>query len=244
MSAARLAVAPLAAIIGLAGLAACSGTAPAEPSPVSALPAPRPTPAPNSLASAISGTAAMGVSRVRVELVTVIDGSAQRLTGTGAATFRPSGVAELAWQSSTGRSAERLTRKGLFVQADPPDGAWLLTSERTPTIDAAFPLRGLDELRDIQGPTAGAEGVTFTGTLPAKGNLGGLGLDESARSVVEAEPAAQIEVTVTVGPDGRITGVDRVLQRSSVSATSVSRFTPMRENLEIDEPSSYATMPT
>lgn len=237
----RRAVAAVTCALLLAACAASTSGSPTRTASPSA-PGPQPTRPASPLASAISATSAPGTAHVDVRILTSVGGVDDELTGTGLTVFG-TGDADLTWNASAGTSRE-LTVDGIgHLQLEPPDGEWIVVPEGTwiPTLAAGDPLRGLADLADVRDDGTellqGVETTRLTGSLPAAGNLGGLGINELAAQAVERDPEARIGVTVWIDGAGRIIRIMRTIQSATdVQASSTTGLSEFGVAAQIQDP--------
>lgn len=233
-----------AVLAGAVLLAGCSSAAAPPPAPSPPTPsAPptqsaqptqpvQPTRSATPLASAISATGAPGTAWVDVRILTSVGGLEDELTASGITAFA-TGDADLTWQGSAGTSREVTVDGTSALQLEPPDGEWIAVPEGTwiPTLAAGQPLRGLADLQDVRDDGGerldGIEVTRLIGSLPAAGNLGGLGINELAAKAVESDPGARIDVTVWIDGTGRIVRIMRTI--ASTTDVQASATTDLRE---------------
>lgn len=229
----------LPAVVVLAGCgtpraASPSGSASPGASAVSQIPE---LPRASDFLSAVVATRSSGAARVDIEVLTTIDDPDpslavdRALTGSGAVFLEP-GFGDIAWSSDLGPTREIVNDLGTYVQAEPPDGRWYLVDggATTPTTAFADPLRDLGLLAGVEseGPEQiqGVAATRFAGTLELDPReLAALGLsDEEVSAIGDAWQGASEEVTVWVGPDGRIIRIDRQATFGDEVAAPVSVF--------------------
>lgn len=237
-----------AVLVGALLIAGCSSAAP--PPPASSPPAQssqptqpaQPTRSASPLASAISATSAPGTARIEVRILTSVGGLEDELTGTGTTVFG-TGDADLAWQAAAGASRELTVDDAAWLQLEPPAGEWLAVPDGTwiPTIAAGRPLRGLTDLRDVRVDgterLGDAETTRLVGSLPAAGNLGGLGINELAAQAVQDDPGARVDVTLWVDGTGRIVRIARTIASATdVQASSTTELSDFGIAAQIRDP--------
>ena len=184
------------ASVALAACAPAPAAGPSTtPSPVttpppslSALPSPSPSlstsPSATVLTSAVSATTARGTARLAITVMSTVEGFDDEIQGVGL-TVLNAGDADLTWNSVVGQTHEILLADDLFVQLEPPSGAWVTVSaeEWTPTAAAGRPLRGLSDLMDVRLDGVeildGVESTRYSGFLNLAGN--GDGVDQWKR---------------------------------------------------------------
>ena len=232
----------LAGALLIAGCSSAATPPPASSPPTQPAQSPQPTRSATPLASAISATSAPGTARVDVLILTSVGGLEDELTGTGITVFG-TGDADLAWQAGAGASRELSVDGAAWLQLDPPDGEWLAVPDGTwiPTIAAGRPLRGLTDLRDVRVDGTEALGdietTRLVGSLPAAGNLGGLGINELAAQAVQEDPDARVDVTVWVDGTGRIVRITRTIASTTdVQASSTTELTDFGIAAQIWDP--------
>lgn len=199
----------------------------------------------SALLRAVERTAALGNATLTVEVLTTVDGLDDALSGQGVVAL-DGASGEMSWTSGAGDSVERRTPDGVFVQLDPPDGGWLIAPDGTATSGALAPLVGLDELTEVraEGDETLSIGPTrrFTGSLPADGHEGALGLNPTAAEAVTSDEQSSIDVTVWVDADGHIRRVMRTLRTSvPVSAATFSDLLEFGTPLHVRTPEGYET---
>ena len=205
----------------------------ASPPPsLSALPTPSPSPSLSTspsatvLTSAVSATTARGTARLAITVLSTVEGFDDEIQAEGL-TVLNSGDADLTWNSVVGQTHEIIVADELFVQLEPPSGAWVTVpaEEWTPTAAAGRPLRGLSDVREVRLDGVelidGVESTRYSGFLDLAGNGDGLGLNSRALQRAAASPSARIAVTVWINGSGLIVQVMRTL----VGATDVAAST-------------------
>ena len=208
---------------------ATPSTAPSAPTPAVSVTAST-SPSASPVATAVSVTASRGTAHLAISVLTTVVGFDDEIQGNGVAVF-DSGAADISWDSVVGPTREIVTGDQLFVQLEPPSGAWLEipADEWTPTAGAGRPLQGLDSLMGVRATGEelldGVATTRYTGSLPLTGNTAGLGLNEQALRLVAADPSARLEITVWVDQQGLIVRVMRTLvSTTDVSASNVTRL--------------------
>jgi len=234
------------ACFACAALAACAPAPTADPSttapPVmspspslSALPSPSPSlstsPSATVLTSAVSATTARGTARLAIAVLSTVEGFEDEIQGAGLAVLN-SGDADITWNSVVGQTREILLADDLFVQLEPPSGAWVTvpTDEWTPTAAAGRPLRGLSDVMDVRLDGVelldGVEATRYSGFLDLTGHSDGLGLNSRALQLAAASPSTRIAATVWIDSRGLIVQVMRTLVGATdVAASTVTRLT-------------------
>lgn len=234
-----------AVLAGALLIAGCSTAAPRPPAsspPTQPAQSAEPTRSATPLASAISATSAPGTARIEVRILTSVGGLEDELTGTGITVFG-TGDADLAWQAAAGASRERTVGGAAWLQLDPPAGEWLAVPDGTwiPTIAAGRPLRGLTDLRDVRVDgterLGDAETTRLVGSLPAAGNLDGLGINELAAQAVQDDPEARVDVTLWVDGTGRIIRITRTIASTTdVQASATTELSDFGIAAQIPDP--------
>ena len=231
------------ASVALAACAPAPAAGPSTtPSPVttpppslSALPSPSPSlstsPSATVLTSAVSATTARGTARLEITVLSTVEGFDDEIQGEGLAVLN-AGDVDLTWNSVVGQTHEILLADDLFVQLEPPSGAWVTVpaEEWTPTAAAGRPLRGLSDLMDVRLDGVeildGVESTRYSGFLNLAGNGDGLGLNSRALQLAAASPSARIAATVWIDSSGLIVQVMRTLVgANNVAASTVTRLT-------------------
>lgn len=177
-----------------------------------------------------------------MRILTSVGGLEEELTGSGLIAFA-TGDADLTWQGSAGASREVTVDSTSALQLEPPDGEWIAIPADTwiPTLAAGQPLRGLADLRDVRDDgderLDAIETTRLVGSLPAPGNLEGMGINDLAAAAVEADPQARIDVTVWLDGAGRIIRILRTLVSSTdVQSSSTTTLTEFGVAAEIRDP--------
>ena len=205
------------------------------PPSLSALPSPSPSlstsPSATVLTSAVSATTARGTARLAITVMSTVEGFDDEIQGVGL-TVLNAGDADLTWNSVVGQTHEILLADDLFVQLEPPSGAWVTVpaEEWTPTAAAGRPLRGLSDLMDVRLDGVeildGVESTRYSGFLNLAGNGDGLGLNSRALQLAAASPSARIAATVWIDSSGLIVQVMRTLVGATdIAASTVTRLT-------------------
>lgn len=229
-----------------AALAACAPAPTAGPAPtaspvatpppsLSALPSPSPSlstsPSATVLTSAVSATTARGTARLAITVLSTVEGFEDEIQGEGFAVLN-AGDADLTWNSVVGQTHEIVLADELFVQLEPPSGAWVPVpaEEWTPTAAAGRPLRGLSDVTDVRLDGVelldGVESTRYSGFLNLAGHSDGLGLNSRALQLAAASPSARIAATVWIDSSGLIVQVMRTLiGTTDVAASTVTRLT-------------------
>lgn len=229
-----------------AALAACGAAPTAElsttalpsaspPPSLSALPSPSPSlstsPSATVLTSAVTATTARGTARLAIMVLSTVEGFDDEIEGAGLAVLN-SGDADLTWSSVVGQTHEIIMADDLFVQLEPPSGAWVAVpaDEWTPTAAAGRPLRGLSDVMDVRLDGVefldGVETTRYSGFLDLAGHSDGVGLNSRALQLAAASPSARIAATVWIDNSGLIVHVMRTLVGATdVAASTVTRLT-------------------
>lgn len=205
------------------------------PPSLSALPSPSPSLSTSSsatvLTSAVSATTARGTARLQITVLSTVEGFDDEIQGEGLAVLN-AGDADLTWSSVVGQTHEIIMADDLFVQLEPPSGAWVAVpaEEWTPTAAAGRPLRGLSDVMDVRLDGVelldGVEATRYSGFLDLAGHSDGLGLNSRALQLAAASPSARIAATVWIGNSGLIVQVMRTLVgANNVGASTVTRLT-------------------
>ena len=215
---------------------------PSTPASVSPSPSLSTTPSATVLTTAVSATTARGTARMVIAVLTTVEGFDDEIDGEGL-TVLSSGDADLTWNSAVGQTREIITANQLFVQLEPPSGAWVAVpaDEWTPTAAAGRPLRGLsdipDALPDGTEVLDGFETTRYRGFLDLAGHGDGLGLNERALQLAAASPSARIEATVWIDDRGLIVQVLRTLVGTTdVAASTVTRLADFGTSAAIAPP--------
>ena len=208
----------------------------AKPPPsLSALPSPSPSlstsPSATVLTSAVSATTARGTARLEITVLSTVEGFDDEIQGEGLAVLN-AGDADLTWNSVVGQTHEIILADNLFVQLEPPSGAWVTVpaEEWTPTAAAGRPLRGLSDVMDVRLDGVefldGVEATRYSGFLELAGHSDGLGLNSRALQIAAASPSTRIAATVWIDSSGLIVQVMRTLVgANNVAASTVTRLT-------------------
>lgn len=231
-------VLPIVAVCLLVGGCTASMTPPAAPSPsslVSSAPA-------DPLASAVDTTTSTGSAALHIVVLTTVDGVDYEVDGDGVAHFA-SGDADITWQSAAGSSRE-ITADGVgYVQIEPPNGDWIAldTDESVPTLGAGQPLSALSDLADVRVEGAeeinGIQTTRYTGWIPARDHLGGLGINDIDARGVTDDPTARINITAWVDSAEHIVRVMRTLDsQSGIAASSTTELHDFGTSAAIDAP--------
>ena len=222
--------------------AASSVPSPSAPASVSPSPSLSTTPSATVLTTAVSATTARGTARVAISVLTTVEGFDDEIDGEGL-TVLGSGDADLTWNSAVGQTREIITANELFVQLEPPTGAWVAVpvEEWTPTAAAGRPLRGLSDIPDARPDGTevldGVETTRYRGFLDLAGHGDGLGLNERALQLAAASPSARIEATVWIDDRGLIVQVLRTLVGTTdVAASTVTRLADFGTSAAIAPP--------
>ena len=208
----------------------------AKPPPsLSALPSPSPSlstsPSATVLTSAVSATTARGTARLEITVLSTVEGFDDEIQGEGLAVLN-AGDVDLTWNSVVGQTHEIILADNLFVQLEPPSGAWVTVpvEEWTPTAAAGRPLRGLSDVMDVRLDGVefldGVEATRYSGFLELAGHSDGLGLNSRALQIAAASPSTRIAATVWIDSSGLIVQVMRTLVgANNVAASTVTRLT-------------------
>lgn len=197
------------------------------------------------LTRALEATRDADSAEITVELLTTVDDVDDAISGQG--TVALTGMSgQMQWTSSAGVSIERRTSDGVFVQLDPPAGSWRRAPAGTPTSGTMDPLRGLDELTDVQRSgieqLSTGEAERFIGSLPADPYVDAMGLNPTAAEAVAADEQASIDVTVWVDRDGRVRRVMRTLRTSlSIAAATFTDLVEFGAAIDVRTPRNYET---
>ena len=226
----------LAALLLLSGCAVGDDAASSPTTPASAV---------VTIDRALERTRAAGSVELTVDLLTTVDGVDDAISGQGEVAL-DGGLGQMQWTSPAGPSVERRTADGVFVQVDPPNGAWLLAPEGTPTSGTMDPLRGLDELEGARN--SGVEELSigeaerFTGSLPAAPYVQSMGLNPTAADAVAADDRASIDVTIWVDGDGMVRRIMRTLRTSvPVAAATFTDLVDFGAVVDVPTPADYDT---
>ena len=218
-----------------------------SPSPsLSAVTSPSPSlstsPSATVLTSAVSATTARGTARLAITVLSTVEEFDDEIQGEGL-TVLNSGDADLTWNSVVGQTHEIILADELFVQLEPPSGAWVTvpTEEWTPTAAAGRPLRGLSDVIGVRLDGVefldGVESTRYSGFLNLAGHSDGLGLNSRALQLAAASPPARIAATVWIDSSGLIVKVMRTLVGATdVAASTVTRLTDFGTSVTITTP--------
>lgn len=199
-------------VAALTILVLLAGCAPSGP-PSAATPPP-PTPASSAFLDALEHTRSLGTATVQVAVDAA--GPGTRLSGSGAVALYD-GYGSLLWESADGEDfAERSNGRGIYVQDDPPSGAWRTVTGPTRTSPLADPLRGLGQVVSPQAQGSevvdGRTAQRFVGRAPGTREqltLAGLPPGDPATPTTAAD--SEVEVTAWIDDRGRIIRIDRVI---------------------------------
>ncbi|NQW71630.1 MAG: hypothetical protein HQ453_02775 [Actinobacteria bacterium] len=179
----------------------------------------------------MSATTARGTARLAITVMSTVEGFDDEIQGAGL-TVLNSGDADLTWNSVVGQTHEVILADNLFVQLEPPSGAWVTVpaEEWTPTAAAGRPLRGLSDVigvrRDGVEFLDGVEATRYSGSLDLAGHSDGLGLNSRALQLAAASPSTRIAATVWIDGSGLIIQVMRTLVGATdVAASTVTKLT-------------------
>ena len=219
----------------------------AKPPPsLSALPSPSPSlstsPAATVLTSAVSATTARGTARLEITVLSTVEGFDDEIQGEGLAVLN-AGDVDLTWNSVVGQTHEIILADNLFVQLEPPSGAWVTVpvEEWTPTAAAGRPLRGLSGVMDVRLDGVefldGVEATRYSGFLDLAGHSDGLGLNSRALQLAAASPSTRIAATVWIDSSGLIVQVMRTLVGATdIAASTVTRLADFGTSAAIAPP--------
>lgn len=224
---------------------ASPGALPASPSASPAM-----TPSATPLVTAVSATSARGTARLAISVLTTVQGFGDEIEGEGLAILG-SGDADLTWSSVVGQTREIITADELFVQLEPPSGAWLSVpaDEWTPTASAGRPLRGISDITDarLDGDEVldGVATTRYVGSLDFTDHADGLGLNRQALQLAESAGSSRIDVTIWIDERGLIVQVMRTLAASNeVTASTLTRLSDFGISATVTPPTETVAVET